>query len=199
MWTGHLNTYPNVEVIYTCLKRGEGTKGKRQNRNPTRDVFCFGGKYVELWHPTRVSLAIRLFRASQWECDRASLSLLPCPPTGTDGHPRSSLISLQSGNDLCSWDVAALFKYDARCSPTFSMSSHCPRKPGEREHTTSHNAACVMGWCDYCLVFILSFLVSASLYVIQRVLLFPPLTHPAERDITRHKVTSSLKSDAILL
>lgn len=77
-----------------------------------------------------VSVAIRLFKASQWECGRAGLSPLPCPPTGTDGHPRSSLISLQSGNDPCSWDVAVLFKYDARCSPTFSMSSHCPQKPG---------------------------------------------------------------------
>lgn len=92
-------------------------------------------------------MAIRLFKASQWECGGARLSPLPCPPTGTDGHPRSSLISLQSGNDPCSWDVAALFKYDARCSPTFSMSSHCPRKLGgqkekERERaqhpTTQH-------------------------------------------------------------
>lgn len=196
MWTGHLNTFPNVEVIYTCLKRGEGTKGKWENSNPTRDIFCFGGKYVALWHPTGVLLAIRLFRASQWERDRASLSLLPCPPTGTDGHPRSSLISLQSGNDLCSWDVAALFKYDARCSPTFSMSSHCPRKPGERERTTSHNTACVTGWCDYCLVFILFPCFGFALCHSEGTP-FPPLTHPTERDITRHKVTSTLKSDVV--
>lgn len=149
------------------------------NRNPVRDIFCFGGKYVALWHPKGVSVAIRLFRASQWERGRARLSLLPCPPTGTDGHPRSSLISLQSGNDPCSWDVAALFKYDARCSPTFSMSSHCPRKPWgerekERESTTSHNAACVMGCCAYspfpCSCFAFCLLA---------------LTHPAERD--RHR------------
>jgi len=105
-------------------------------------------------------VAIRLFKASQWECGRARLSLLPCPPTGTDGHPRSSLISLQSGNDPCSWDVAALFKYDARCSPTFSMSSHCPRKPRgktekEGESTTSHNAACGVGHCADCAALLL--------------------------------------------
>lgn len=94
-------------------------------------------------------MAIRLFKASQWECGGARLSPLPCPPTGTDGHPRSSLISLQSGNDPCSWDVAALFKYDARCSPTFSMSSHCPRKLGgqkekerEREHNIPQRSMC---------------------------------------------------------
>lgn len=129
------------------FEKGGGDKGKEGNRNPIRDIFCFAGKYVVLWGLKGVSVAIRLFKASQWECGGARLSPLPCPPTGTDGHPRSSLISLQSGNDPCSWDVAALFKYDARCSPTFSMSSHCPRKPeGERErreraqHPTTQHA-----------------------------------------------------------
>lgn len=116
------------------FEKGRGRQRQKGNRNPIRDIFCFGGKYVALWGLEGVSVAIRLFKASQWEHGGARLSPLPCPPTGTDGHPRSSLISLQSGNDPCSWDVAALFKYDARCSPTFSMSSHCPRKPrGERE------------------------------------------------------------------
>lgn len=155
------------------FEKGGVDKGeKKGNRNPIRDIFCFGWKYVALWGPKGVSVAIRLFKASQWERGGARLSPLPCPPTGTDGHPRSSLISLQSGNDPCSWDVAALFKYDARCSPTFSMSSHCPRKPGgerekERESTTSHNAACVVGCCAYCVVLILRFLVSIWLSVFQ--------------------------------
>lgn len=181
-WQGNLHLFE---------KRG-GDKGKWGNRNPVRDIFCFGGKYVALWHPKGVSVAIRLFRASQWERGRARLSLLPCPPTGTDGHPRSSLISLQSGNDPCSWDVAALFKYDARCSPTFSMSSHCPRKPwGEREKegvsTTSHNAACVMGCCAYspfpCSLF--RFLSSCS------------DTPSRGRDRPRPELTSTLRSDTI--
>lgn len=156
MWTGHLNTYPKGKVIYTCLKRGEETKARRGNRNPIRDIFCFGGKYVVLWGLEGVSVAIRLFKASQWECGGARLSPLPCPPTGTDGHPRSSLISLQSGNDPCSWDVAALFKYDARCSPTFSMSSHCPRKPegarekGKREHNIPQRSMCCGILCLLC-------------------------------------------------
>lgn len=65
---------------------------------------------------------------------------LPQPPTGTDGHPRRSLISLQSGNDPCSQDVAALFKKDARCSPTFSMSSHWrERRRRESRRTTSQH------------------------------------------------------------
>lgn len=82
---------------------------------------------------------------------------LPYPPAGTDGHPRSSLISPQSGNDPCSQDVAALFKYDARCSPTFSMSSHCPGKPGgergeeeESGRTTSQHAAWALGYWAHC-------------------------------------------------
>lgn len=156
MWTGHLNTYPKGKVIYTCLKRGEESKARRGNRNPIRDIFCFGGKYVVLWGLEGVSVAIRLFKASQWECGGARLSPLPCPPTGTDGHPRSSLISLQSGNDPCSWDVAALFKYDARCSPTFSMSSHCPRKPegerekGKREHNIPQRSMCCGILCSLC-------------------------------------------------
>lgn len=114
------------------------------------EIFCFGGKYVELWHPRGVSVAIHFFQASQWECRRASLRLLPCPLTGTDGHPRSSLISPQSGNDPFSWDVAALFKYDASCSPTFSMSSYCPRKPGGEGAYTSLDAACAAGWRAHC-------------------------------------------------
>lgn len=138
------------KVIYTCLKRRRGDEREKTIWNPMSKIFCFGGKYVALWHPAGVSVAIRLFKASQWERGRASLSLLPCPPTGTDGHPRSSLISPQSGNDPCSWDVAALFKYDARCSPTFSMSSHCPRKPGGERACTSHHAACAAGWCAHC-------------------------------------------------
>lgn len=84
---------------------------------------------------------------------------LPYPPAGTDGHPRSSLISPQSGNDPCSQDVAALFKYDARCSPTFSMSSHCPGKPGgergeeeESGRTTSQHAAWALGYWAHCVV-----------------------------------------------
>lgn len=153
------------------FEKGGRDKGKEGNRNPIRDFFCFGGKYVVLWGPKGVSVAIRLFKASQWECGGARLSPLPCPPTGTDGHPRSSLISLQSGNDPCFWDVAALFKYDARCSPTFSMSSHCPRKPEgerekERESTTSHNAACAVGYCAHCFVLpILLFLICVFLSV----------------------------------
>lgn len=152
------------------FEKGRGRQREKGNRDPIRDIFCFGGKYVVLWGLRGVSVAIRLFKASQWECGRARLSPLPCPPTGTDGHPRSSLISLQSGNDPCSWDVAALFKYDARCSPTFSMSSHCPRKPGgergkERESATSHNAACVVGCCAYCVVLILLFLACVLLSV----------------------------------
>lgn len=139
-----LEHLPKRQGNLHLFERGGGDSGKKGNRNPTRDIFCFGGKYIVLWGPGGVSVAIRLFKASQWECGRARLSLLPCPPTGTDGHPRSSLISLQSGNDPGSWDVAALFKYDARCSPTFSMSSHCPRKATGKERgteggsTTSH-------------------------------------------------------------
>lgn len=153
------------------FEKGGRDKGKEGNGNPIRDIFCFAGKYVVLWGPKGVSVAIRLFKASQWECGGARLSPLPCPPTGTDGHPRSSLISLQSGNDPCFWDVAALFKYDARCSPTFSMSSHCPQKPeGEREKkwesTTSHNAACAVGYCAHCFVLpILLFLICVFLSV----------------------------------
>ena len=100
--------------------------------------FCFGGKYVALWVPLGVSVAIRLFKASQWECAGAGLRLLPCPPTG-------SLISPQSGNDPCFRDVAALFKYDARCSPTFSVSSHCPGEA--RGSTTSHNTRTLSPCC----------------------------------------------------
>lgn len=153
--------------LHLSKKRGRRQRQKG-NRKPMRDVFCFGRKYVALWGLEGVSVAIRLFKASQWERGGARLSLLPCPPTGTDGHPRSSLISLQSGNDPCSWDVAALFKYDARCSPTFSMSSHCPRKPGgerERERakgretaqhpTTQHVLWDVVRLCAFLLILLL--------------------------------------------
>lgn len=143
--------------LHLFEKRRGGGQREEGNRNPIRDIFCFGGKYVVLWGPGGVSVAIRLFKASQWECGGARLSPLPCPPTGTDGHPRSSLISLQSGIDPCSWDVAALFKYDARCSPTFSMSSHCPRKPEgerekerEREHNIPQRSMCCGMLCLLC-------------------------------------------------
>lgn len=139
--------------LHLFEKRGEGGKAKEGNRNPIRGIFCFGGKYVVLWGLRGVSVAIRLFKASQWECGGAGLSPLPCPPTGTDGHPRSSLISLQSGNNPCSWDVAALFKYDARCSPTFSMSSHCPRKAegaSERERNIPQRSMCSGIVCSLC-------------------------------------------------
>lgn len=180
---------------FTLVWKGGRRHRGKANRNPIRDIFCFGGKYVVLWGPEGASVAIRLFKASQWECGGARLSPLPCPPTGTDGHPRSSLISLQSGNDPCSWDVAALFKYDARCSSTFTMSSHCPRKPGgkrkrERESKTSHSAACAEGYCAYspssCLHF--AFYLSVSTLLLA-------LAHPAERDMLQ--VTSTLWSDAI--
>lgn len=177
---------------------GGGDKGKEGNRNPIRGIFCFGGKYVVLWGLKGVSVAIRLFKASQWECGRARLSPLPCPPTGTDGHPRSSLISLQSGNDPCSWDVAALFKYDARCSPTFSMSSHCPRKPEgerekERESTTSHNAACDVGYCAHCVVLTILLFSSFVFFSLSSV----SCSQLRGRHCRRPEVTSTLKSDAI--
>lgn len=96
-------------------------------------------------------------RPRSWSVMEHSSARLLYPPTGTDGHPRSSLISLQSGNDPCYWDVAALFKYDARCSPTFSMSSHCPGKPGgerreeeESGRTTSQHAAWALGYWAHC-------------------------------------------------
>lgn len=97
-------------------------------------------------------------RPRSWSMVEHGSAHLPYPPTGTDGHPRSSLISLQSGNDPCYRDVAALFKYDARCSPTFSMSSHCPGKPeGERgeevsRRTQSHHAAWALGYWAHCVV-----------------------------------------------
>lgn len=176
---------------------------KKGNGTPIRDIFCFGWKYVALWGPERVSVAIRLFKASQWERGGARLSPLPCPPTGTDGHPRSSLISLQSGNDPCSWDVAALFKYDARCSPTFSMSSHCPRKPaGEREkeergaqHPTTQHVLWDVVLIVLCLFSVSLFLVCSRCLSVTAL----ALAHPAEREILhrRPEVTSTLRSDRI--
>lgn len=171
------------------FEKGGRRQRQKGNRNPIRDSFCFGGKYVALWALKGVSVAIRLFKASQWERGGARLSLLPCPPTGTDGHPRSSLISLQSGNDPCSWDVAALFKYDARCSPTFSMSSHCPRKPGgEREKdretaqhpTTQHGLWDVVHFvlCSFSFPLLLFCCLSVGALLLVRV-------HPAEREISQ--------------
>lgn len=156
-----------------------------------------------------VSVAIRLFKASQWECGRAGLSSLPCPPTGTDGHPRSSLISLQSGNDPCSWDVAVLFKYDARCSPTFSMSSHCPQKPGgerarkgkrkkKREREQQHPTTQHVLWdvVAYCFVLILLPLVSVLFCVFQRSVFFFLWHHRLRgRRLPRPQVTLTLRRD----
>lgn len=69
------------------FEKGEVTKPKEENKNPIRDSFCFGGKYVLLWVLGGVSVAIRLFKASQWECGRARLSPLTL---ATDRHWWSS-------------------------------------------------------------------------------------------------------------
>lgn len=148
---GDMKTSPKSQCnLNLFAKKGRGLKGKENLESHEWDLlfwrkictimtsrggFCGHSSFLG---PRSGSMA------------KASISLLPCPPTGTDGHPRSPLISVQSGNDPCSWDVAALFKYDARCSPTFSMSSHCPRKPGGERAWTSHDAACATGGCAHC-------------------------------------------------
>lgn len=122
--------------------------------------FCFEGKICNVMRSQRVCVCVHVcvcgfagYPSFQGLAVGVQLSLsLPCPPTGTDGHPRSSLISLQSGSG------PALPRCGGPCFKTpcqmQSPPSACPLivlgEAGERESATSHNTACVAGYWAHC-------------------------------------------------